>query len=281
VLFRSIYGSENPPFNDKASICIDSSENCLIENNNLGQYYDISSNIGLLAINSSNNIINDNNISYNSHLGVSLQKSKNNIIQNNYMTKNLNYSIGVNESDNNIFDNNSISFSLTNMILIRSCNNQITNNDLENATYSNLYINNKSNENIITNNILIESGENGLIIDLCSKKNKILQNTINNNKIGIKINNSSLQYSSGIHKYGPCAYNEIAKNNITYNEAYGLDIVNSHSNVIYKNIFENNGFVSVRIENKFIEPIITPTDKIIEIEKNEREIEIEQISRGK
>jgi parallel beta-helix repeat protein len=157
---------------------------------------------GIYLFQSSDDVIQNNQISDNRY-GLYLFQSSNNIIENNNVSGNSNYGIWLDESSENDVQNNSVSDNFWRGItLYASLDNTILNNTISDSLY-------------------------GLHMSLSEYNNISLNRIYSNGNYGIYLQTLS-------------NYNNITKNNISENSIYGLYITSGLGNHIYHNIFWNN-----------------------------------------
>ena len=222
-------------FNRGATLGLDSSSNCLVENNELNALMRILSssnnsiinnyfgNLGYMILTSSNsNIIRGNKYIY--YLKVT--SCSKNIISGNTIVGRTPSANGVelNSSDNNVFSNNVITGSPTNIALSSSNYNKIENNYCDSGAGNGIEIG--GNYNIVIKNrittgvygVYVSSGFNTISyneIDSCSSRGIFIDGGDNNKIIGNTCNNNG---TDGITLYNSANYN-IVEGNVCYNNA--------------------------------------------------------------
>ncbi|MCK4520789.1 right-handed parallel beta-helix repeat-containing protein [Candidatus Parcubacteria bacterium] len=222
-------------FNRGATLGLDSSSNCLVENNELNALMRILSssnnsiinnyfgNLGYMILTSSNsNIIRGNKYIY--YLKVT--SCSKNIISGNTIIGRTPSANGVelNSSDNNVFSNNVITGSPTNIALSSSNYNKIENNYCDSGAGNGIEIG--GNYNIVIKNrittgvygVYVSSGFNTISyneIDSCSSRGIFIDGADNNKIIGNTCNNNG---TDGITLYSSANYN-IVEGNVCYNNA--------------------------------------------------------------
>jgi len=201
--------------------------------------------------NSNDNIVRDNTMSNGENV-MEMSNSNGNTIVNNFMESNDNMGFGLFGSTNNtisgniIGGNNAFGLKITNSPGNVIKNNQITFNDGDGLVLEN------SEGNIITDNEIKSNKGDGIRL-LNSNKNKLMGNLIDASMSnidtgglgdGIFIENSQL--------------NTISKNDITNNEANGIDLFDSSDNIIINNNFVNNPnqiLDDLGVDNQFNQPL--------------------------
>jgi parallel beta-helix repeat protein len=197
-----------------------------------------SNGFGILASNSSQNVIYNNSISIydaNNYKSFMLEKSHNNTIRGNYIyNSRWDGMLFFSSSNNNTIIDNTLTDNRNGGIIIAySSGNRLEHNEVENTDGHSIKIYGGSKNNKIINNLLIGVGINvsgalhsGIDINEKSSHNVLTSNTIiNHNLHGIKI------YSHN---------NSIEKNIIKNNAHHGIDIENSNDNVISMNSIMKN-----------------------------------------
>jgi len=203
------------------------------------------------------NEITRNSISNGGDYGIQLIRSSNNTVNDN----NISFRLGIDgiyllDADGNMISNNSIRNNLNGIHLARSCNNTLVeNNASENSGYPEdnghgIFITDKSEGNIIKANNVYNNSKNGIFIDN-SNINIISDNiAYHNDERGIIIKksddniitNNSVRYNkkSGIIVLERSSGNEISDNNASNNKYYGFIIENSIENIVTNNSASNN-----------------------------------------
>lgn len=188
---------------------------------------------------SSKNNITENNVN-NSASGIRLiSGSNNNTIINNNLNGNIWTSISIVSSQINKIGLNSLSDCQEGMYLYSSINNLIYNNTAKNNVWDGFALHDSSNNTLI-NNTQVTTNNCGIYIIGNATGNKIQNNTLNSNLwagIGLKqasnntitgnIINSNLV---GINLYQSASNNTISGNNIQNNSWDGLDILEGSNN---------------------------------------------------
>ncbi|MGB9937102.1 MAG: right-handed parallel beta-helix repeat-containing protein [Methanobacterium sp.] len=221
---------------------------------------------------STGNIIIENSVN-NSDSGIRLiSGSNNNTITNNNLNKNIWTSISLVYSENNKIGLNNLSECQEGMYLYTSNDNLIYNNTAKNNIWDGFAIH-SSNNNTLINNTQVSTNNCGIYLVSGSTSNQIHNNTLNDNLwagIGLKQSNGNNISGNiiksnlvGVHLYQYASNNYISKNNITNNNwdgvdilegsnnntivqnnvtnrYYGVRILNSTQNTVYKNNFNNN-----------------------------------------
>ncbi|OFV68322.1 MAG: secreted protein containing Periplasmic copper-binding [Candidatus Syntrophoarchaeum caldarius] len=243
---------------DIAGVYLHSSKNCRIENVNASNNW-----IGILLGSSSNNLIENNNVSSNNWAGIVLASSTNNTIYSNNVNSNNRGGIYLASSTNNSITNNvmnsdgvviwgdqpqhwnthTIEGNTVNDKPLYYFKNQIggkvpddagqailancTGMRIENLSISNTIVGVElgfSSHNIIKNNIYLNNGDG---IDLWySSNNTIYNNNASHNGAGIGLGSSS--------------DNKIYNNTANSNNYSGIHLYDSSNNTIYLNNFMNN-----------------------------------------
>ncbi len=227
----------------------------IVTSKNTFKNNDISSNLNYgLFIDSSSNVIINNNISYNNN-GIYINDFERNAhIINNTISENsengiilgrgtslveiINNSISNNQkngillnriSKDNRIENNSVYLNDQGMMLISSNNNNISRNKIFNNSKSGLYLNGSCSENKIYYNNASYNFENGIFLDNYCNKNNLTNNNISQNLM------------SGMSLYDHCNDNLLQNNSIKFNEKHGIYLeFNCTSNSLLKNTIENN-----------------------------------------
>jgi parallel beta-helix repeat protein len=185
---------------------------------------------GMLLVYTKNSTITASNLE-NNFLGIRLLLSDCNHISRNNVTDNFEFGIWLESSSNNrVTENRIANQTLGNgIVLYLSSNNSICGNNITNNYYGGIVIQESSDGNTVSgNSIVANNGTNGFGIDLSyfSSFNRVSENEITNDVVGI-----SLGYSSG---------NSISGNNVTANGNCGVKLYSSSGNMLYHNSFINN-----------------------------------------
>jgi parallel beta-helix repeat protein len=224
-------------------------------NNKIYNVICLDTNYAIWVFHSNENII-ENNTCYGTYDGIWLDESKNNILRNNSMfdsglvLQGLTLPVLVNDIDTSNTANDKPVYYYLNQtdikvpkdagqVILINCNKCVI-SDLRifNVTdgIALLY----SNRNIIRNNTVAGATDFGIQL-YKSNYNLIVGNNCSNNIVGIAF------MGDGFTAYNinaDCKYNKIVQNTINYNKYFGLWIVMSHFNKIYK-----NNFIGNKIEN--------------------------------
>ncbi len=222
---------------------------------NIIQYNGIGSNIwGITLFYADGNIIQDNKVNKNKEFGINLDYSENNKFINNTIKENTYFGMKIGPSLTNNLSKNRISGSIYNFgvsgFSFEEFNQSIdkTNtveskpiyyginkqNQVFDGKFNSGYFACISCRNITIKNQHIKSNVQGLLLfDL--QYSTIINNTLNNNQHGLELLNSH--------------YNIIKNNNIVNNAEEGINIKNSNRNIIYLNNFINNVYAQARIIN--------------------------------
>lgn len=163
--------------NSNTPLLLDNVTNGKIFNNNCSMSY-----YGIHLLDSSNNIISGNFISFNYEYELSLENSHYNLIFNNYF-KSWGYNGIIIDGYNNEIQNNEIYDHYSNGISISGNGNTITENIISNNYQSAITIGYNANNNTISNNTISYNG-NAIYIGSC-EENKIFENTIIRNGLQI------------------------------------------------------------------------------------------------
>jgi parallel beta-helix repeat protein len=220
---------------------------------------------------SSNNSIEDNDLSSNNVYGIYLCSSNGNTITGNNASSNQWDGIFLFWSnENNIISNNASFNNVIGVMLGHSSGNNIIGNLVSNNLWG-LHLYNDSESNIVTNNIIHSNINFGLWLRY-STRNNIIDNTVSNNNLGIFLDSSSsnniinngvsinwdgiyLQSSSnntiinnrvsinwdGIYLQSS-SNNTIISNNVYSNDADGINFYLSSNNKLIGNNVSNNGY---------------------------------------
>ena len=167
-------------------------------------------------------------------------------------------------SSNNLIENNIIKFNLNNGIqLTLSSNNSIINNDISQGDYNGILMIFNSSNNLIQENNISNNGWYALHIGPpissnpdFSNNNQVIDNTINQNGIGIYIKTSNNIFrnnfingsfgrsisSHGLYIFGGYGghNNTLINNAISYNERVGIRIRYSQNNSVINNTVKFN-----------------------------------------
>ena len=219
---------------------------------------------------SSNNLMDNNELSNNFLYGIRIRQSCNNTVSNNLIKENyMGVSCRYRVSRDNIISNNTISDNEHCGVSLDSSNNIVCNNIFSNNHFGGIQVD--SYEHQILNN---EFHDDGIYIyqsiSIC-KDNEIKDNTINgrplvylkdiSNKVidnagqiilfrcnGITIENQMLNNTIlgiSLTQTNNC---HISKNHIGSNNLYGMRILESDKNTITKNIISDNAYDGIYIE---------------------------------
>jgi parallel beta-helix repeat protein len=205
---------------------------------------------GFYFYSSGNNILTNNNISYNDvkwdNSGIVFVWSDSNTVTNNNVYSNSNCGIAIDDSGgntvkDNIFSNNGVGIGLTSS----SSNNNITNNNFSSIWYGIFFSSSGEDNNIINNNV--SSSDYGIYLRIFSDNNNIISNYVCNCDYGIYlsssgendiINNKVYENVQGIYLTFS-NLNNIINNNVS-NNFYGIYLEGSLSNNIYHNNIIDN-----------------------------------------
>lgn len=204
---------------------VQSSDN-VITNNNASNNEN-----GIVLYSTSNNTLSDNNVSDNSY-GLQLSSSNNNILsKNNANSKDWGEGIRLYSSNNNTLSENTANSKNYGygIFLYSSSNNTLSGNNASSSDYGNgisLYSssNNTLIGNIASNHHLSLYYGKGISLDSSSNNNTLIGNTVNSNGHGI-----DLSYS---HK-------NTLNGNIVNSNNYGIYLFSSIQNNVYDNFFNN------------------------------------------
>jgi len=212
----------NSSKNDFIFACIKvMSDNNELRNNTIMDSYN-----GIWLTNSNNNFLSNNNISK-SNFGVFLLESSNNTIINNLINTtrmNINSSNGGiytwYHSNNNIIFNNTLEcdFNGDGIIISESLRNKISNNTISSYSTSD------RNDTIFP---IFQYGFNGILLQLYSHNNEVINNNISGYFTASQIWNSN---------------ENLFTQNYISNNLMGLYLYKSHKNIITHNNFINNTF---------------------------------------
>lgn len=216
---------------DRAGILLEGVRDGLVTNNNVSL-----NTIGIILVDSDNNTLKNNDVSYNRLKGIWLWESSNNILQNNTAIDDNHEGILLwmwcrnNEIINNTVSNNGFGIAVE----WHSDNNRIYNNVALNG-FVGIFLSN-SNHNSIVNNIANSNDWAGIDLQR-SNSSILLNNTANsNNNHGVFLIGSN--------------YNNLENNNASNNLQYGININNSSTNnVLRNNIANSNGKEDIHITN--------------------------------
>jgi parallel beta-helix repeat protein len=209
-----------------------------------------------LASSSSNNMIADNNASFN-FFGIALIDSTESIICNNLAESNSDTGIYLESSNDNIVTNNTASFTqvFSGICLCDSCSNKITNNTVNNNSMyaGGIELICISSNNLIDNNVANSNGGSGIVLWDFNDNNTITNNNASYNEYGgielyysgsnntIKNNIANSNKGCGIALWYFTNDNTIDNNTASYNEYGGIELlgISSH-NTIKNNIANSN-----------------------------------------
>ncbi|PMB75885.1 MAG: hypothetical protein C0193_00250, partial [Candidatus Bathyarchaeota archaeon] len=244
------------------------SSNVTITNNFIA-----SSAIGIVAVNLTESLISNNEISGCLHGGISLSQSHNNTILNNYIhgpAQAITESKGINlvDSSGNVLRNNTLvvcayGFSVWSYYF-QGFLNDVDDSNTINGKPIYYWVNQQGNQvpadaayvalvnctNIVVQDLNLTGNDQGILLAWTNKCN-VTNNILINNRVGIQAINSKENliidnYIKGNHQYnfGIDAWwfneNIIANNTIEENGLDGIHFVGSAGNLITKNILRNN-----------------------------------------
>ena len=227
----------------------ESSEN-IIENSNLT--FQVSD--GILISHSNNNTILNDTCMYNKYVGISLDMSIYNTILGNKISDNAYYDIYMYQSSNNKILNNKFSNTNAGLYLDSSTNNnKIYDNEISN-NFAGILIKYSSNNNISNNKFFDNLG--GVSIGY-SDGNIITNNNISNNMVGISMTlavNSTISGNNCSAEMGLGIYLNNSNDNLIYNnncsdDYEGLYLNASNENIININVFYNDTYYGVEINS--------------------------------
>jgi parallel beta-helix repeat protein len=245
-----------------------SSDNIILENHITGDmWYSIK-----LDSAGNCNIIAGNSIANNSlGTGISISVSSNNYVNENNVTNTYKGIELSHASNNTIYGNNVLNSNYKGFTLYYSSNNNITKNSITNSTYNfdvqgyefNHFMNLIDTSNLINNkpihycanetNLAINSVTHpqiGYLACINCDNVTVENHTFTNNAQGILIaytNNSKIKNNNiTANEYGvilKSSFNStLCKNNITDNPNYGIELEDSFNNTIFENKLRNNGY---------------------------------------
>ena len=184
---------------------------------------DMTSPIGaLIALKSSNNQINRNNINNSNTFGIYIDP----------------------KSSDNLVSGNKINNTKTGIWIDSSNTNDIANNDIRNSTDYGILVDSTSENNRLYGNLIDNSQRSGMRIEDCDNVN-ITNNTIQNSdfygifisgSINADINNNNFKENPGDGLYLSCSHGTI-KNNIFRNNKRGITLQGNN------NLINNNSFI--------------------------------------
>lgn len=228
-----------------AGIHVNSSNN-LIQNNNASNNYK-----GIFLSDSSNsNAVISNNVLNNQIYGIFLGGSGNNTLRENYVSDNHNYGFYMGNSPNNILVGNYVSNNHWNGIYLESSNSNILiGNNVSNTSGEAIYMSSFSNSNKLINNNVSNNNANGISI-WGSNNNILIENNVSdNNGTGISLwgsgeniltHNYAFSNQAGIYLRG-AINNTINDNNVSYNKDAGISLgTDSSNNTLSENYVYNN-----------------------------------------
>ena len=233
------------------------SHNNLIFENNISYNSDYGS--GLFACGSDNNLITNNTLLHNIY-GITIESYVvNNIITKNLIRGNLfGIRISFHADNNTIKENNLINNNWGLDISFYSNNNNITNNKLIRNT-DGIFLHDYSGENIIFKNN-ITKGYYGihLLTNYFSVPNQIIKNIITDNYCGIEIrfshntfvfNNKIINNYHGIYNYG--SWFTIVLKNRFISDTKALILMYANNNTVYENMIFDSEDVGIFLNNSF------------------------------
>jgi len=225
---------------------------------------------------SSNNVIDGNNASYN-HQGISVESfSHNNTVTHNTASNNSGDGIYVNEgSSNNVIANNTFSYNGWGAVITRNSSGNVLRSNTLVGNEKGVTLNFYAPDNLIVGNTISSNLQRGISIEESPgnriignnitssgvgivisgseqseiEHNEILDNTLSGNDHGITLgfasnnlvdgNNASYNFQ-GISMGGPCNNNTIAHNVANYNNGGILLSMDSSNNLVTDNEFSYN-----------------------------------------
>jgi len=202
---------------DAGQVVLVNSDSIRVENLNLSR-----TSIGVQLWETTNSIIDGNNIVNNGY-GIWLDSSSNNSINGNNITANNWGGIQLHDSSNNVVSENNITNNRDGIVLSSSSSNSISGNNVTANNDDGIALGSSSSNSISGNNIA--NNEYGVAL-YESSYNSISMNKITTNERGIHIQESSSNMVSG--------------NNITANSEAGTWLHRSSDNSIYHNNFIDN-----------------------------------------
>jgi parallel beta-helix repeat protein len=239
-------------------ILVDSSNNIVTNNNaNSNKYYGI-----ILYYSSRNNIF--NNTASNNWFGIHLSSSSFNSIHNNSVNSNNGWGIALRDwSCSNILSKNSASNNDEGIFLDYSINNNISNNNVNSNNYEGITLYYSSYNNIL-NNSANSNSWNGIYLYYSDNNNISNNSASSNNDDGIRlwsssnngIYNNSVNSNNWVGIYlGSSNNNNIYDNSVNSNNYEGIFLYSSSYNSIFINNVSNNDY-GIRL-NKSSENEIT------------------------
>jgi parallel beta-helix repeat protein len=188
-----------------------------------------------------------NNNIRNNEDGIRFFISHNNVITNNNLSFNRGTGIGLTYSQNNIVTHNTAWANQIGIVVNEYYNNTVANNTLFNNTYG-IWVSD-SDDNIIVNNA-VSYGQNGMIL-LQVKRNTIANNMVSNYTYGIQIadsaDNTLIENDVYGNRWGVrvsqfmSSNNTVAYNDIFLNTDEGIYFHRANGNLIHHNNIVSNG----------------------------------------
>jgi len=222
---NNILLNNNITFNTNGGISADYCENILILNNIISHH-----NFGIQLLESSNNLLLDNTIVSNFN-GIQLRRSSDNnkILDNNSISYNT-CGINIDSSDSNTISNSNIIHNKAIGIELYGSFNNIISDNYISINREGIIVGFSTSDNILRENAIIENTGTGIDLMTDAIDNKIMDNMVYKNTLGINISGS---------------LNAIY-HNIISNNSYGINISYGSNNDIYCNNFllniKNAGF---------------------------------------
>jgi parallel beta-helix repeat protein len=193
-----------------------------------------------------------------------LWESSNNIIENNDISNNA-VGITPGHSSNNSIAYNNLSYNTFGILLQSSSNNHIHNNNVHSSVYDGILLL-ESSGNAITDNDLWNN-EDGIEFLWISSNNTVEKNDIWNNEHGVNLlvgpsnntvfNNSILNNDIGIGIYAYANNNTIVDNNITTSIEYGLYQWDSSGSLITGNDVFGSGLSGIYLSESSNNTIVS------------------------
>ncbi|RZN34561.1 MAG: hypothetical protein EFT35_09255 [Methanophagales archaeon ANME-1-THS] len=210
--------------NNENGINVEESSNNAISNNNVSK----SIRYNGIGIRNCNHISISNNIACNNnHNGIAMRYCSSCNISANLAFSNNQHGIWMGDSSNNVLMKNNLHSNQDRGILLdNTSDTTVSHNNASFNGRGGILLVFGSRYNLITDNIASNNFEFGIDLSHSSTDyNRIYNNTVNGDNIGINLN-----YSNG---------NTIAGNTANENSGSGIRLYESHNNLIYNNYFNN------------------------------------------
>ncbi|MBD3228945.1 MAG: hypothetical protein GF329_12220 [Candidatus Lokiarchaeota archaeon] len=235
------YIIENATINGYGKYCImvrDTNAHFVIRNCTLyrsSDYFDEES-LGVISlINAANGTILDCNCSQSEVSGIFLKNCSNITIEGLILNDHDDFVVRIESSNNLTIKNCHISNSSEGIKIHGSNDITVFNNTIEELLNHGIHLEG-SWDNSITENLISDSSDSAILLEIQSNSNDLFSNNINASKYGIRIES--------------CTYNDLSNNNISYSQIRAIQLNDADNCTIQENLLEYNAYGIVIYSSK-------------------------------